>query len=66
MIVYYKKIQYKIAIYWKTLSPSLTAPLYVAENSQEQIANLDGAIFKLCPTHSGLLTLPPLLFLLRT
>lgn len=31
------------------LSPSLTAPLYIAENDQEQIANLDGAIFKLRP-----------------
>lgn len=30
-------------------SPSLTAPLYIAENDQEQIANLDGAIFKLRP-----------------
>lgn len=31
------------------LCPSLTAPLYIAENNQEQIANLDGAIFKLNP-----------------
>lgn len=28
-------------------SPSLTAPLYIAENNEEQIAGLDGAIFKL-------------------
>ena len=29
--------------------PSLTAPLYIAEDNQEQIANLDEAIFKLNP-----------------
>lgn len=27
----------------------LTAPLYVAESNREQIANLDAAIFRLCP-----------------
>lgn len=29
--------------------PALTAPLYIAESNQEQIANLDGAIFRLYP-----------------
>lgn len=43
------------------LSPSLTAPLYIAENDQEQIANLDGAIFKLRPNTQWFID-PPLPF----
>lgn len=36
----------------------VTAPLYIAENNQEQIANLDAAISNYTQTHSGLFTLP--------
>lgn len=40
--------------------PSLTAPLYIAEDNQEQIANLDGAIFKLNPDTQWFIYPPPL------
>ena len=39
--------------------PSLTAPLYIAEDNQEQIANLDGAIFKLNPDTQWFIYPPP-------
>lgn len=47
------------------LCPSLTAPLYIAENNQEQIANLDGAIFKLNPDTQWFIY-PPLLIKKKT
>lgn len=40
--------------------PSLTAPLYIPEDNQEQIANLDGAIFKLNPDTQWFIYPPPL------
>ena len=39
--------------------PSLTAPLYIAEDNQEQIANLDEAIFKLNPDTQWFIYAPP-------
>ena len=38
---------------------SLTAPLYIAEDNQEQIAHLDGAIFKLNPDTQWFIYAPP-------
>ena len=43
-------------------APPLTAPLYIAESNQEQIANLDGAIFKLYPDTQWFIY-PPVPFL---